>query len=269
VNRARFLSVFFLAIFSGIAAGTELPCEFHDGLIWLKVSATAQELNFVLDSGAGRTVLDLGTARRLGASLGKPCVVQGVEGSVRSYEVQGFAARAGGIALCPKPLSMDLAAISRACGRKIDGVIGLDFFRQHAVRIDYGRRTVSLLEGAAHAGEALPLLPRGDAVGVKVSVDGHAAQWMRVDTGCDAALHWVTTESPKAKPARASVALSAKLPATTTTTVQLGSRLIPAVKTSLHSTPLFRGEAGLIGNGLLSQFVVTVDLPRRQLTLGR
>jgi len=32
----------------------------------------------------------------------------------------------------------------------------------------------------------------------------------------------------------------------------------------VHSRPMFAGEAGLIGNGLLSKFTVTFDVAKRQ-----
>jgi len=39
------------------------------------------------------------------------------------------------------------------------------------------------------------------------------------------------------------------------------------VKTALHGAPLFPGEAGLLGNGILSQFLVTVDWSNHQVLL--
>jgi len=49
--------------------------------------------------------------------------------------------------------------------------------------------------------------------------------------------------------------------------VSIGSRAMDKVKTSLHGRALFEGEAGLLGNGLLSRFTVTVDWPNRQVVL--
>ncbi len=43
-------------------------------------------------------------------------------------------------------------------------------------------------------------------------------------------------------------------------TVQLGSHVFSAVPTGRHSQPIFSGEAGLVGSGLLSRFErVTLD----------
>src|SRR5581483_6194499 len=53
-------------------AATEIPFTFRSGMIWLKVEAggSAAPLAFLLDSGAGKSVLDLAAARRLGLKLG-------------------------------------------------------------------------------------------------------------------------------------------------------------------------------------------------------
>jgi hypothetical protein len=36
---------------------------------------------------------------------------------------------------------------------------------------------------------------------------------------------------------------------------------------SLHTRPFFDGEAGLLGNALLSRFIVTLDWQRKSLVL--
>ena len=53
------------------------------------------------------------------------------------------------------------------------------------------------------------------------------------------------------------------------TDVLLGSERLPSVKTGVHQQPIFSGEAGLLGNGLLSQFRVTVDAGKSRLLLDR
>ena len=53
------------------------------------------------------------------------------------------------------------------------------------------------------------------------------------------------------------------------TDVLLGSEHFSPVKTGVHQQPIFSGEAGLLGNGLLSQFRVTVDAGKSRLLLNR
>jgi hypothetical protein len=50
--------------------------------------------------------------------------------------------------------------------------------------------------------------------------------------------------------------------------VDLGNQHFPSVPTGLHSTPIFTGEFGLLGNGLLSRFSkVTIDAKSGRLFL--
>src|ERR1700730_6293437 len=76
----------------------EIHCQYRDGLIWLKVDVAGktEPLNFLLDSGAGISAIDLRTARRLGVHLGNRQIVQGVNGQGLAYRVNDLQAVCGG-----------------------------------------------------------------------------------------------------------------------------------------------------------------------------
>jgi hypothetical protein len=78
-------------------------------------------------------------------------------------------------------------------------------------------------------------------------------------------LHWVVPR-PQDRKRRTGVSIGfvTNLEDTSLTSVSLGSRRMDQVKTALHGRALFEGEAGLLGNGLLSRFLVTVDWPKQQ-----
>jgi predicted aspartyl protease len=256
------------------SAATEIPCEFRQGLIWLKVSVPGQPsvLNFLLDSGAGVSVLDLTAAQRIGAKLGSSQPVQGVGSRGVGYRVNGFTGELAGVALSSKVLALDLSSVSQGCGRRIDGLIGADFFRNRIVQIDFARQKVRLLGRDEFRGagcEVLPLAARGDALCIRVGVAGNAPEWMRVDTGCDVALRWVAAAGKASKLAQTSVAVTTGTRGSVRADVQLGSVRVPGVQTAIHAEQIFPGEAGLLGNGLLSKFVVTFDAAKKQLLLGR
>lgn len=55
---------------------------------------------------------------------------------------------------------------------------------------------------------------------------------------------------------------------TTKTSVKLGSMSFDSVPTGLHQKPIFSGESGLVGNGLLARFErVTFDTKAGRLVL--
>jgi hypothetical protein len=67
------LKVFLAAALSPVqvaahGSGREFPFEFREGLIWVKVRVpqSAEPLNFLLDSGAGASVVSVRAAKQLG-----------------------------------------------------------------------------------------------------------------------------------------------------------------------------------------------------------
>ena len=176
----------------------EVPFQFRDGLIWLQVTAprSGRPLQFLLDSGAGVSVLNLRTAKRLHLKLGKPVVVEGVEAQSQGFWPQSLpGATIGGIALPEEYLAVDLGQLSRACERNVDGLAGSDFFSRHVVRIDFAARSIQVMD-AAHpvvGSDVVCLACRGGGLCVPAGVNGGPEQWLRLDTGCVTALEWVTS----------------------------------------------------------------------------
>ncbi|PYJ00713.1 MAG: hypothetical protein DME25_20030 [Verrucomicrobia bacterium] len=83
------------------ALPSEFPFEFREGLVWVLVTVpqSADPLNFLIDSGAGASVINLRTAKRLGVRLGQRVDVHGVGGSAEGFWSQRLAVTASGVAL--------------------------------------------------------------------------------------------------------------------------------------------------------------------------
>jgi len=263
------VSVLLVALWLPLSAQSkvlgEIPFQFHDGLIWLKVGVAGkgEPLNFLLDSGAGVSAVDLQTACCLRLKLGEQQTVQGVSGQTFGYRVHDLQAVSSGIDLPTSVLAIDLRAISECCQQRVDGILGADFFRNRVVQIDFAASRVRLLENCdvnLAKCDVLPIKMCNDAICVPVRVAGNPAQWMRLDTGCDSALEWVAGE-PRTRPhEKASIGLSHSSRKYVKTAVQIGKQdfIIPA---TIHEQPIFSGEMGLLGNGLLSKFCLTIDEP--------
>jgi Aspartyl protease len=264
-----FAHVAVLVLLAAVSAHSETPNEirfqYQDGLIWLKaeVPAKAKSLNFLLDSGAGVSVIDLDRARALGMRIGDPESVQGVSGRTVAYRVDDFQANSGGVALPKSVLAINLQTISQRCHQHIDGILGMDFFRGRIVQIDFAARTVGIVErdslSLANC-EILPIKICNDAFCVPIRVGENPAQWIRVDTGCDACLEWVVSGHGKRLTEGTSFGLSHFSRDYVKTTVQIGKQRF-VVAAAVHEEPMFSGEAGLLGNGLLSEFRLTIDEP--------
>jgi len=252
-----------------------IPFVYQDDLIWVEVSVpqSSSPLRFLLDSGASVSVLSLDAARRLQLHLGKGVEVNGVGSAGRGYWPQRMAARAGDIALPRQYLVLDLAGLSNACAAPVDGLIGADFFRNRTVQIDFEARLIRIFAAGTKMpqGMQVELKQVRGAYLVPVAINEGQPQWLRVDTGCNSSLQWVSGAIKDHRSQhRISIALSELDIPMTCTTVQFGDQVLDAVPTGLHERAIFDGEDGLLGNGLLSRFSrVTFNVRARKLVLER
>ena len=254
------------------AVVAQIPFQYRDGFLWLKVAASGRKepLNFLLDSGAASSVVSLNAARSLHLPLGVSQEVAGVYSRTSASRISHFEASVGGIALPQSVLALDLAAVSATCHTPIDGLVGADFFRGRVIQIDFAAACIRILSSAApgRGATVLPIQMRNHAVCLPVSVAGGTTQWMRLDTGCDSSLEWAPGRGAQAGSARStSVGLSSSSGQTIYTDVRLGDRSLHAVKTGKHNAQIFPGESGLVGNALLCKFRVTVDSVHHQVIL--
>lgn len=257
-------------------AALEFPFQFREGFIWVEVSVaqTNTPLNFLVDTGAEVSVVDQRLVESLGFKLGQRVRVTGVQTTTVGFWPQRMNAIVGGVALPPDLLAIDLGKLSRTCTTPVDGLLGADFFRGKVVQIDFQAQVIRLLTSEQVRelkGESLALDFRSCGMRVPVSVNGNKPQWLRLDTGCVAPLHWVTTsvDSNLCRQERATGLAELTLP-TTAVTAGLGAEKFAQVAAVVHEREIFAGEAGLLGNGLLTRFAqVTVDARGKRLILTK
>jgi hypothetical protein len=169
-------------------------------------------------------------------------------------------------------LAVDLRTVSSRCHQPVDGILGADFFRGHIAQIDFTAGKVRLLKNcdpSLVSSEVLPLKMCNGAFCVPVRVANDPARWTRLDTGCDAALEWVPSEPEKKRMDQISIGLSDGSARYVDTSVQIGKQRFAPVRAGVHQEQIFPGEAGLLGNALLSKFRVTIDEPRSRVILER
>jgi hypothetical protein len=253
-----------LAVFARADPPCAIPFRYQDGLIWLKVELAGKKepLNFLLDTGASVSAIDLQTAHNCRVPLGDRQPVEGVSGKGFAYGVNDLQAMAGGIALAKSFLAIDLGTVSDRCHQHIDGLLGVDFFRNRIVRIDFKARKICLLQdcdGKLANCDILPIKICNGAFCVPVRIAGNRVQWMRLDTGCDSALEWVATGTEQRRMSGPSIGLSNGSVHYINTSARLGKHRFNEITAAIHTKQIFAGEDGLIGNGLLSKFCVTVD----------
>jgi hypothetical protein len=271
--------LFFVAALLQVRAGStvlaEFPFEFREGLLWIQVAVPQSQrpLNFLMDTGAGASVINLNTAKRIGLKLGEAITVRGVQTTLTGYWLEQMSVKVGDVQLPRDYLAVDLEKLGKACNCCVDGLIGVDFFQDRVVQIDFIAQKIRILksEKADKSDEVLPLQSRPCGMHVPISVDGHKRQWVRLDTGCASALQWVTSDVRSDQCARqTAIGLTAVSILQTQTTVSIGKQAFEKVPTGLHDKAIFAGEAGLLGNGLLSHFsTITIDAKAGRMFLER
>jgi hypothetical protein len=228
-------------------------------------------LNFLVDTGASASVLNLSTARRLGLQSAPEVDVTGVQARLRGQWPVKLCAKANQVELPCEYLALDLTQLSGACRCSVDGLVGADFFRDRVIQIDYAAQRLRVLGANARVvgTNVIPLEIRPCGLRVPVGVNGGRRQWVRLDTGCATAFQWVTADVPAEQCCKHAVGLAQFWIPQTVSSISLGDLRVDGVPTGLHQTAIFAGESGLLGNGLLARFgVITIDAKSKRLILG-
>jgi hypothetical protein len=275
VRQSRLTVILTFALVRSHAATppAEIPFEYREGLLWIKAAVTqsATPLNVLLDTGAGVSVLDAAAAERLKLRFGRLVNVRGVESTVTGHWLNPISATASGVQLPAHYLAVDLHQLGKSCQRPVDGILGADFFCGRIVQIDFDARKLRILADTPEHRNAdtIPLEVRPCGMRLPITVNGRKLQWVRLDTGCVSALQWVTSAvRPQDCSRQPAVGLTELSVPQTQTTVRLGSQEFHNVPTGLHEKPIFHGEAGLLGNALLSRFSsITIDAKSGHLVL--
>ncbi len=254
------------------ASDNEFPFRFVDDLVWVDVHSktTGKTFHFLLDSGAGATFIDSGCARQLNVKLGRQETVQSVAGRTKAWKVRDLNLYVGDFPLPGSALVVNLSVVGRTLGKRVDGLIGIDFFNKHAVQLDYraGRARVFDRYTPKVGATVISLRSRNSILCAKLDLNNVRSQWLRIDTGCSAALHWAGKSAQRARASRnTTVALKPGRVSFRDVSVQWAGKELGVVRAGLHRNELFRGEDGLLGNGFLSRFRVTVDARERRLVL--
>jgi len=260
---------------SSIAAASEpseIPFRFTDGFIQVeaRLASSPMTLSMLLDSGASVSVLNRATADRLGIPRRGSITVRGVSSDSQAGGIEPIPLTVSGIPSGAITLAADMSHARDLCSGPIDGLIGVDFFRDRIVQIDYERQRLRFLPRPVRSDSdlRLPLKLLNDVACVGVGVNGSSLRWTRIDTGCNDCLHWVIPRRGwREKSHSASIGFVTESRDLALARVALGRQAIHSVPTSLHGRPFFDGEAGLLGNELLSRFTVTLDWPGRTLIL--
>ena len=143
---------------------TDVRFEYEDGRVYVPVSAVAHGKRvdlgwFILDTGAGGVVFDTRVAERLGLEVRSAGSQTGAgSGASKVGRAKGMPLTVDGVSLVPDsvlvaPLDAQLAP---STGRTVSGIIGSQFFDEHAVEFDRSRNLLRVDPPGVERGADLP-----------------------------------------------------------------------------------------------------------------
>jgi hypothetical protein len=258
-----------------------LPFESLGGLVFLPVSiGTSRPLRFVLDSGAGRMVLDRAIADELGlAREGSGYVMGAGAGALRVEYVKDVTLTLPGLTSPGHELAaLDLAPLAKTVGGRVDGILGYQVFERAVVEIDYpvGQVTFRAPERFNYRGDgaelSLDIERRWPFVRAELVLeDGTViADRFLVDSGSsDSVDHPVVREMAGRRETETGVGLGAPTHGhiARARAFRLGRFTVEAPTVACCGAT--EESSRLIGSGVLSGFRVIFDYPRRRLILER
>jgi len=277
------------------AQALALPFDFYQNEIILQVKVNGKgPFNMMLDTGTDPSAIDLATAREIGLKL-DPVGRQGAGGGTSinlAYETKLPLLEIDGLTVKNiEALAIDLSRISQRLGKPIHGVLGHSLLNNRIVQIDYPQRVVRFYSKSPFAKAAnQPNTPKrtvlsfryaDDVLIDEVSVNGKKIV-ANLDTGSDgtfqltpAAVSYLRLEDEVSK---AKVSTSVGFNGVSENREgRIGSVTIGGISIDAPTVIFFARGAGRdkrawginIGNAFLKDFVMTIDYPRKLITLER
>lgn len=262
------------------------PVLYADNLLFLAVSvAGGDPVNFVIDSGAGTTVLDSAYAERLGIhgaaslpGLGGGGVRRAELATIPPLEVAGLRLDAQTGAILPLA-----EMIETATGVKAAGILGFDFLSRFVTRIAYADRTVTFWDpdtfkaGFRAFGSTVEAPLVMNLFSLPATIDAGCSGTILLDTGAAHSLLGRAFAERCGALARTGVTSAAYGIAgeERSRTVRLDSLGVagftltrPTVSVQLGGDSGFLAGpyAGLLGNNVLERFALTLDYRHQRVT---
>jgi hypothetical protein len=246
----------------------------------------AGPFDFLVDTGSIFDVLDTERAAELGiASAGEHAAGGAGEGTMTTSRATGVLLGFDDLELEPQNVQVAPinAAVGRLEGRRLDGLLGYDFFSRFPLELDYTAGTLSVAREARGAEVELTLVRRHPFVRLAFELGGgRFEQEFLVDTGFRSGL---VLASPFVRDERLMELAGPTLEATTgvgiggptierlgrAARVELGPFALQDVIVNLSQaragTLADPGYGGIVGSEILRRFTATFDYPGSRLLL--
>lgn len=275
----------------------DIPFEFTNNLILVNVTfGRLFPLKFIFDTGAENTILSKREVTdALGFNYEREFKIMGsdLQAELTAYLVRGVYLNIEDM-VAPNHsmlvLQEDYFNFEELLGIKVDGILGADIFRGLTVKIDYQRQVITLSKASSSkikkdGFEVLPILIEKNKPYLQTTVRTQADSIVKVklllDTGAMLSLLLNSDSHPSLQPPENTIQgqIGAGLGGFLTghlgrvNALSLGDLMCTQVVTNFQSYQLgmdsikMKGRNGIIGNEILSRFLVIIDYPGQKLYL--
>ncbi|MFH2055665.1 MAG: aspartyl protease family protein, partial [bacterium] len=267
-------------------AAANVPFEFIENHIFLPVTINCERRLWVLDNGAGVTVLDRAYAEELGLQPEGQLPGSGIGNTVEfgfvelpEYSLPGLEFSSQRVAV------FDMTDLKKKMGLDVVGILGYDFLSRFVTRIDYAGERLSFFDPAAFAyrGSGVVLdapLEEHDHT-VPMAVDGiYNGQW-RLDTGaggCSFHQRYAAEHDLLKWPGVERLATGAggtlenrvcRFAEIEFAGFKVPDPLVTVTTEESEGAFTWSDKVGNIGNSLLRNFVIWLDYERQQVIVER
>jgi hypothetical protein len=179
-----------------------IPFEVVGTYVVVKVQINeSTPLNFILDSGLGSTIVtELTTEDSLSLKSYKKTKLNGLGSGKEIFALvsQGNSLQTGRMKFVNQTVNLleqDIFNLSAYTGRKINGLLGSDFFQDHVVKVDYSTQRITFYESSTfeipRGYVAIPLTFKDDKMYAKILVADRSGKprevSMLIDSGAELA----------------------------------------------------------------------------------
>ncbi len=260
----------------------DIPFEFIENHIYLKIMLDGRETLWVLDSGAGRSVIEKNFAESLGLKLEGQIEGKGAHGTVDvSFTTLPPFSLPGVEFTEQKIIAIDLAGLfQRALDLDVKGILGYDFLSRFVTKIDFANEKLSLYNPETFKykgpGTVLETPIQGNMFAVPVTVDGKYTGNWTLDLGAGGSgFHYPFAEK-NGLLTRSGVQIMARGAAAKFTETAALFETITIGEFTLHKpilgVPSAKGEGafaseeriGNLGNTVFRHFTLYLDYHRQQ-----
>jgi hypothetical protein len=260
-------------------SSTTFPVQIHESLVYVPVEINGRQLQFVLDSGSSRNLVDTAQAKRIDLKVGGSGTLHGAgQGRLPMQGIDGLMIRLPGLEMYfDQASTVDLSPVNKDQNFKEDGLLGYPFLERYVVTIDYenGTMTVTAPEKfAPPAGSVrLPVEIRHGwpfvRAEVKPSEDVSLQDKFFIDSGSsDAVDHPIATKMESQQPTKTGVGLGTPTSGTVAKLwgFKIGTYLLRDVEVACCGST--EDTMRMLGGEILTRFTVTFDYPHERIFLA-